>query len=71
MQQYLVQIENESHVQDFLNYMKSIGENHIEKLSNTSINFTEDEKNILDERRGTSTTNDYLPWDEARQKLVF
>ena len=71
MQQFLVQIENESHVQDFISYMKSIGEVDIHQIKDDGIQFSEKEKNILNERRLTAKEEDYIPWDDAMKSIKY
>lgn len=35
------------------------------------IYLTDEMKNLLDERRSTSKTEDFIPWKEAKKQLCF
>jgi hypothetical protein len=35
------------------------------------IYLTDEMKNLLDERRATSKTDDFIPWNDAKKKLRY
>ena len=47
----------------------------IEKFNYESVinefSVTDEMKNLLDERRATSKTDDFIPWNDAKKQLRF
>jgi hypothetical protein len=51
-------------------FMKLIEKFNYETVVN-EFSVTEEMKNLLDERRATSKTEDFIPWNEAKKQLRF
>lgn len=51
-------------------FMKLIEKFNYETVIN-EFSITEEMKNVLDERRLTSNTDDFIPWNEAKKQLRF
>jgi hypothetical protein len=51
-------------------FMKLIEKFNYETVIN-EFSVTEEMKNLLDERRATSKTDDFIPWNEAKNQLRF
>ncbi len=51
-------------------FMKLIEKFNYETVIN-EFSVTEEMKNLLDERRSTSKTDDFIPWNEAKKQLRF
>jgi len=51
-------------------FMKLIEKFNYETVIN-EFSVTEEMKNLLDERRATSKTDDFIPWNEAKKQLRF
>ena len=45
--------------------------NEKDKSKIINVNITEEMKNLLDERRATSKTDDFIPWNDAKKQLRF
>ena len=50
--------------------MKLIEKFNYETVENEFV-ITEEMKNILDERRRTSKNEDFIPWEEVKNKIRF
>lgn len=51
-------------------FMKLIEKFNYETVIN-EFSVTQEMKNLLDERRATSKTDDFIPWNEAKKQLRF
>ena len=51
-------------------FMKLIEKFNYETVENEFV-ITEEMKNILDERRRTSKNEDFIPWEEVKNKIIF
>jgi hypothetical protein len=51
-------------------FMKLIEKFNYETVIN-EFSVTEEMKNLLDERRLTSKTDDFIPWNDAKKQLRF
>lgn len=51
-------------------FMKLIEKFNYEPLIN-DFSMNEEMKNLLDERRATSTNEDYVSWDEVKKQIRF
>lgn len=51
-------------------FMKLIEKFNYETVVN-EFSFTDEMKNLLDERRATSKVDDFIPWNEAKTQLRF
>lgn len=51
-------------------FMQLIEKFNYETVIN-EFSVTEEMKNLLDERRSTSKSDDFLPWNEAKKQLRF
>ncbi len=51
-------------------FMKLIEKFNYETVIN-EFSVTEEMKNMLDERRSTITTDDFIPWNEVKKQLRF
>jgi len=51
-------------------FMQLIEKFNYETVIN-EFSVTEEMKNLLDERRSTSKTDEFLPWNEAKKELRF
>ncbi len=51
-------------------FMKLIEKFNYEAVINEFF-VTEEMKNVLDERRSTSKTDDFIPWNDAKKQLRF
>jgi hypothetical protein len=51
-------------------FMKLIEKFNYETVIN-EFSVTEEMKNLLDERRATSKTDDFIPWNDAKKQLRF
>jgi hypothetical protein len=43
----------------------------VEEVDKTTVSLTDEQKNILDERRATAKADDFIPWDKAKKQLKF
>lgn len=71
MQQLLVNIKDDSKLDILLNFLKSLNYISVEKVDGKDISLTEEQKNILDERRATAKPEDFTPWNKAKKQLKF
>jgi hypothetical protein len=51
-------------------FMKLIEKFNYETVIN-EFSLTEEMKNVFNERRSTSKTDDFIPWNEAKKQLRF
>ncbi len=51
-------------------FMKLIEKFNYETVIN-EFSLTEEMKNLLDERRATSSPDDFIPWEDAKKQLRF
>ena len=51
-------------------FMKLIEKFNYETVIN-EFSVTEEMKNVFNERRSTSKTDDFIPWNEAKKQLRF
>ena len=51
-------------------FMKLIEKFNYETVIN-DFTVSEEMKNLLDERRATSKTDDFIPWNDAKKQLRF
>lgn len=51
-------------------FMKLIEKFNYETVVN-DMSISQEMKSVLDERRKTSKTTDFIPWDEAKNKISF
>lgn len=51
-------------------FMKLIEKFNYESVIN-EFSVTDEMKNLLDERRATSKTDDFIPWNDAKKQLRF
>jgi hypothetical protein len=51
-------------------FMKLIEKFNYKTVIN-QFSITEEMKNLLDERRATSKTDDFIPWNDAKKQLRF
>jgi hypothetical protein len=51
-------------------FMKLIEKFNYETVIN-EFSITHEMKNLLDERRATSKTEDFIPWNDAKKQLRF
>ncbi len=51
-------------------FMKLIEKFNYETVIN-EFSITQEMKNLLDERRATSKTEDFVPWNDAKKQLRF
>jgi hypothetical protein len=51
-------------------FMKLIEKFNYETVIN-EFSITQEMKNLLDERRATSKTEDFIPWNDAKKQLRF
>ena len=71
MQQLLVNIKDDSKLEILLNFLKSLNYISVEKVDNKNISLTDEQKNILDERRASAKPEDFIPWNKAKKQLKF
>ena len=71
MNQLIVNIKDESKMSILLNFLKSLSYISVEEVDKTTVLLTDEQKNILDERRATATDDDFIPWDKAKKQLKF
>lgn len=71
MNQLLVNIKDDSKMDVLLNFLKSLNYVSVEKVGEKDIVLTNDQKNILDERRSTSKLDDFTPWNKAKKQLKY
>lgn len=71
MQQLLVNIKDDSKLELLLNFLKSLNYISVEKVENTTISLTDEQKKTLDERRATAKQDDFIPWTKAKKQLKF
>ena len=69
MQQLLVNIKDDSKMDILLNFLKSLNDISVEKIEKTPVSLTNEQKNILDERRATAKPEDFTPWNKAKKQL--
>lgn len=69
MQQLLVNIKDDSKMDILLNFLKSLNYISVEKIEKTPVSLTDEQKNILDERRATAKPEDFIPWNKAKKQL--
>lgn len=71
MSQLIVNIKDESKMDVLLNFLKSLNYISVETVNPDNLKITDQQKNILDERRASSNVEDYLSWDIAKKQLKF
>ena len=71
MHQLIVNIKDDSKMDILLNFLKSLNYISVEEVEQTTISLTDEQKNILDERRATSKLDDFIPWNKAKKQLKF
>lgn len=71
MNRLLVNIKDDSKMYVLLNFLKSLNYVSVEKVEEKDIVLTNDQKNILDERRSTSKLDDFTPWNKAKKQLKY
>ncbi|MBW6483705.1 MAG: hypothetical protein K0B10_11685 [Vicingaceae bacterium] len=71
MQQLLVNVKDDSKLDLLLNFLKSLNYISVEKVEKEDILLTDEQKNILDERRATAKPEDFTPWNKAKKQLKF
>ena len=71
MQQLLVNIKDDSKLEILLNFLKSLNYISVEKIEKTTVSLTNEQKNILDERRTNAKSEDFIPWNKAKKQLKF
>jgi hypothetical protein len=54
-----------------LSFLRSLNYITVEKVNNSTISLTDEQKNILDERRATAKSDDFIPWDNAKKQLKY
>lgn len=69
--QLLLNIKDNSKAVLLMEFLKSLSYISVEEVDKTTISLTDEQKNILDERRATSKANDFIPWDKAKKQLKF
>lgn len=58
-------------IKTFLKTLKIKFEIANDFVSPQSISLTNEQKNILDERRANSNPEDFIPWEKAKKQLKF
>jgi hypothetical protein len=71
MHQLLVNIKDDSKMDILLNFLKSLNYISVEEIDSKNISLTEEQKNILDKRRTTAKSEDFMPWNKAKKQLKF
>lgn len=71
MHQLLVNIKDDSKLDILLNFLKSLNYISVEKVDQTTVLLTPEQKDILDERRATAKPEDFIPWNKAKKQLKF
>jgi hypothetical protein len=71
MHQLLVNIKDDSKMDILLNFLKSLNYISVEEINSKNISLTDEQKNILDERRATAKPEDFTPWNTAKKQLKF
>jgi hypothetical protein len=71
MQQLLVNIKDNSKMDLLLNFLKSLNYISVEKVDPSTVFLTDEQKNVLDQRRKTSSAEDFIPWSKAKKQLKF
>jgi hypothetical protein len=71
MHQLLVNIKDNSKTDIFISFLKSLDYISVEEVDKKTILLTDEQKNILDERRATSKADDFIAWDKAKKQLKF
>ena len=69
MQQLLVNIKDDSKLDILLNFLKSLNYISVEKIDKSAVALTDEQKNILDERRATAKPEDFIPWNKAKKQI--
>lgn len=69
MQQLIVNIKDDSKLDVLLNFLKSLNYISVEKIEETIVTLTDEQKNILDERRTTAKSEDFISWKKAKKQL--
>lgn len=67
MHQLIVNIKDDSKTNVLLNFLKSLNYISVEEVDS----FTDEQKNILDQRRTTAKPDDFIPWSKAKKQLKF
>lgn len=71
MSSFLININDESKMDVLLNFLKSLNYISVEKINETDITLTEEQKNLLDHRRATAKPEDFINWEIAKKQLKF
>jgi hypothetical protein len=71
MTQLIVNVKDDSKMDVLLSFLRSLNYITVEKVNNSTISLTGEQKNILDERRATSKSDDFIPWDKAKKQLKY
>ena len=71
MTQLIVNVKDDSKMDVLLCFSRSLNYITVEKVNNSTISLTDEQKNILDERRATAESDDFIPWDKAKKQLKY
>lgn len=71
MHKLIVNIKDDSKMDILLNFLKSLSYISVEEVDQTTISLTNEQKNILDERRASAKADDFIPWNKAKKQLKF
>lgn len=71
MNQLIVNIKDDSKMEILLNFLKSLNYISVEKVEAENSSLTDEQKNILDQRRASTKSEDFIPWDKAKKQLKF
>jgi hypothetical protein len=69
--QLLLNIKDNSKAALLMEFLKSLSYISVEEVDKTTVSLTDEQKNILDERRATAKADDFIPWDKAKKQLKF
>ncbi len=72
MQQFILNINDDSKISAFLNFLKTLNYvSSVEKISADIPVLSQEQKTELDERRKTAKEKNYIPWEDAKRQLKF
>ena len=69
MSQFILNLKDESKLEVLLNYLNSLSFISVEKLNNDSIIVSEEEKNLMRERKKKATSANFKNWDDVKDSL--
>lgn len=69
MSQFILKLKDESKLEQLLSYLHSLSYISIEKLSGDPIIISEEDKNLMRERKKNAKLEDFKDWDDIKDSF--